>query len=161
MYVLKAILWMAICVVLLNLEIVLELPLEHLGMEVTAYAHHSILIEEQVNANIICGAAIINVIMEKTVILALKIVNHLVNQLDLFVAIKCVVLEKIAHPVLLIVVNVEIVEMDPVKILLVKLVAIALKIVEPVLFHDVAMVIVIFTLMKTVLPVLKIVAFAL
>jgi hypothetical protein len=74
----------------------------------------------------------------------------LVTQYILHVVIQYVMEVKTVQLVHLIVVNVETVEMDHVKIPLEKIVIIALKIVELVQFHDVAMVIVIYTLMKDV-----------
>jgi hypothetical protein len=66
-----------------------------------------------------------------------------------------VIEEKTVQIVHLIVVDVEIVEMDLAKILLEKIVVIALKTVEPALFHDAVMAIVIYTLMKAVQLALK------
>jgi hypothetical protein len=155
---LKAILWMVICAVLLNQGIVLVRPLEHLGMGVAAYAHHNLSIEAMVNVNIICGVGMEHVIMARIVLHVLKnVLGHVI----LFAAMEPVILMRTVPPVRLIVVNVLIAEMGTVKILLVKLVVIALKIAGLAPFQDVAMAIVISTLMRTVLPALKIVVYVL
>ncbi len=90
------------------------------------YVLHSILIEEQVDVNTICGAVMVSVTMEKIVMIALLIVHILVNQLALCVAMEFVQLKagKIVEP--------------------------ALKIVVLALFMYVAMVTVIFTSTKIV-----------
>jgi hypothetical protein len=58
-----------------DLKIVMEHPQAHIGMALNVFAHHNILIEARVDANIICGAVTDNVIMVKLVQLAFKIVE--------------------------------------------------------------------------------------
>jgi hypothetical protein len=157
---LKAILWMVICAVLLNQGIVLVPPLEHLGMGLAAYAHHNLSIEALVSVNIICGVGMEPVIMARIVLHALKNVLGHVTLYILFVVIRCAALMSLVHHALKTVVNAVIVAMVSVKIVLEKLVVIALKTAELVHSHVAVMAIVIFTSMKTVRPVLKIAVYA-
>jgi hypothetical protein len=158
-------------------------------MRVAVYVLHSILIEELVDVNTICGAVMVSVIMEKIAIIALLIVHIPAKQLNLlveisnatvmkivhhvlktvehallqlnFVAIISVIMVKIVLVVLLIVVDVLHVVMGIVLIKAVKIVQLALKIVVLVLSLYVAMVTVIFTSTKIVQPVLVIVVYVL
>jgi hypothetical protein len=93
------------------------------------------------------------------VLLVLKIVDLVLHLLN-FAEINNVIMEKTVHRVPLTVENVPFVVMVYVPIKVAKLVAIALKIAERVPFLNVAMETVIFTLMKTVQPVLMIVEYA-
>jgi hypothetical protein len=93
------------------------------------------------------------------VLLVLKIVDLVLHLLN-FAEINNVIMEKTVHLVLLTVENVLFAVMVYVPIKVAKLVAIALKIAERVPFLNVAMETVIFTLMKTVQPVLMIVEYA-
>jgi hypothetical protein len=127
-------------------------------MNHVVYVLRNTLIEVMVNVNIICGVAIIFVIIMKIVITALLIVPIRANHLDLFVVIQYVVLNWvktviIVYQIALIVLhNLKYVATD--SVIMEKTVCHALKIVGLVLFHVVVILIVIYILMKIVYHVL-------